>query len=152
MCFSCLLWVSIQRVPLCFACVFICLTFLFRASPCCVLPVYCGFLSRPSPWSVCLCVYLFLISIQSVPLLCFIYLLLVSIKTLPLLCCTCVFIVGFCPDPPLSFVLPLCIVLFLSRTSPLFFLTLLLLIANKWKHVSKQFFIFLLSNQYISLS
>jgi hypothetical protein len=120
MCFSCLLWVSIQRVPLCFACVFICLTFLFRASPCCVLPVYCGFLSRPSPWSVCLCVYLFLISIQSVPLLCFIYLLLVSIKTLPLLCCTCVFIVCFCPDRPLSFVLPLCIVWFLSRTSPLF--------------------------------
>jgi hypothetical protein len=34
----------------------------------------------------------------------------------------------------------------------LFFLTLLLLIANKWKHVSKQFFIFLLSNQYITLS
>ena len=70
----------------------------------------------------CLCVYLFLISIQSVPgaLLCFIYLLLVSIKTLPLLCCTCVFIVCFCPDRPLSFVLPLCIVWFLSRTSPLF--------------------------------
>jgi hypothetical protein len=34
----------------------------------------------------------------------------------------------------------------------LFFFTLLLLIANKWKHVSKQFFIFLLSNQYITLS
>ena len=154
MCFSCLLWVSIQRVPLlCFACVFIFLAFLFRASPYCVLPVYGGFLSRPSPWSVCLCVYLFLISIQSVPLLCFIYLLLVSIKTLPLLCFTRVFIVGFCPDPPLSFVLPLCIVWFLTRTSPLLlFFILLFLIENKWKHVSKQFFIFLLSIQYITLS
>jgi hypothetical protein len=68
----------------------------------------------------CLCVYVFLISTQSVLLLCFNYLLLVSINTLPLLCCTCVFIVCFCPDRPPSFVLPLCIVLFLSRTSPFF--------------------------------
>jgi hypothetical protein len=66
------------------------------------------------------CVFIFfLIFTQSVPL-CFIYLLLVSIKTLSLLCCTCVFIVCFCPDRPPSFVLPLCIVWFLSRTSPLF--------------------------------
>ena len=113
LCFACLLWVSIKTVPLlCFACL-----------------LWVSIKTVPLICFACVFIF-FLIFTQSV-LLCFIYLLLVSIKTLPLLCCTCVFIVCFCPDRPLSFVLPLCIVLFLSRTSPLFFLTLLLLIANK---------------------
>jgi hypothetical protein len=80
------------------------------------------------------------------------------------------FIVGFYQDPPFA-VLPVCLLwvsaqilhsllfclcllfcFYLGRSPCFCFFTLLLLIANKWKHVSKIFFIFLLSNQYITLS
>ena len=44
---------------------------------------------------LCLCVYFFNISIQSVPLLCFTCLLWVSIKTVPLICFAYVFIIFF---------------------------------------------------------